>query len=111
MTSLKAPMPKHDPSKAAYTEALATHAPIKVNNNVPTPPYRVTQAALAPPLNSAGLGQTKALYDYEGAEQEDLAVKEGEVVTVVEDVSDEWCKCEAGDGRKGIVPRAYLEAL
>ncbi|KDE07924.1 hypothetical protein MVLG_01833 [Microbotryum lychnidis-dioicae p1A1 Lamole] len=115
ITSLQAPMPKHDPSKAAYTESLATHAPIK-SNHLPTPTYR-TQAAVSPPdrtvpLNAAsGLGRARALYDYEGAEEEDLQISEGEVVTVVEHVSDEWWKCQAEDGRKGIVPRAYLEAL
>ncbi|SGY78704.1 BQ5605_C008g04918 [Microbotryum silenes-dioicae] len=130
-------MPKHDPSKAAYTESLATHAPIK-SNHLPTPTYR-TQAAVSPPhrtvpLNAAsGLGRARALYDYEGAEEEDLQISEGEVVTVVEHgesfsgskmfactqihrlafatVSDEWWKCQAEDGRKGIVPRAYLETL
>ncbi|SCZ99286.1 BZ3500_MvSof-1268-A1-R1_Chr7-1g09463 [Microbotryum saponariae] len=112
-------MPKHDPSKAAYTESLATHAPIKANH-LPTPSHK-TQAALPPPPRTvpsnaaSGLGRARAraraLYDYEGAEEEDLQISEGEVVTVVEHISDEWWKCQAEDGRKGIVPRAYLEAL
>lgn len=82
-------MPKNDPSKAAYTESLATRTPIKANN-IPTATYRTTQAALPPPhrttplTSSLSLGKARALYDYDGAEEEDLAVREGEVVIVVE---------------------------
>lgn len=52
------------------------HQKVKVPS---APPPRRSAAAAA-----LGLGTAQALYDYEGAEVEDLPVAEGESVTVVE---------------------------
>lgn len=59
-----------------FTESLAVRQPVKVPS---APPPRRTVAVADP-----GLGTATALYDYEGAEVEDLPVVEGENVTVVE---------------------------
>ncbi|GJN88135.1 hypothetical protein Rhopal_001091-T1 [Rhodotorula paludigena] len=68
-------------------------------------PQRAIPAAAAPPR---GVGSAVALYDFEGAQAEDLPFHEGDQITVLEVVSDDWLKGELR-GRTGIFPRAYVE--
>ncbi|GAA6008228.1 uncharacterized protein JCM10292_004098 [Rhodotorula paludigena] len=69
-------------------------------------PQRVIPAAAAAPPR--GVGSAVALYDFEGAQAEDLPFHEGDQITVLEVVSDDWLKGELR-GRTGIFPRAYVE--
>lgn len=65
------------PAPAARAPAAAA-APFRQPAAAPSPP-----AAPKPPARR-GLGTATALYDYEGAEAEDLSLKEGENVTITE---------------------------
>lgn len=67
-----------------FTESLAVHQKVKVPSG-PPPRRAVPEPAVGA---GAGLGTATVVYDYEGAEVEDLAVREGERVTVVE--HGEW---------------------
>ena len=58
------------------------------------------------------LGSTaKALFDYDPQLAEELRVKEGELVNVLEKFDDGWWKVENADGGAGVVPASYLELL
>ncbi|BGP45622.1 hypothetical protein JCM10450v2_001452 [Rhodotorula kratochvilovae] len=83
-------------SSAATFAAAAPPAPPAASRPTPTPP--------AP----AAIGTAVALYAFEGAEATDLSFAEGERISVLEVVSDDWLKGEL-NGRTGMFPSAYVQ--
>lgn len=87
------------------------------------PPRRNATPVAAP----ADMGQARAEYDYEGADSTDLTVQKGQVIYINAKTSEdceypctkkvEYCAdstgwtCEDANGRKGLVPSAYLKEL
>lgn len=55
--------------------------------------------------------KVKALYDYEAAEEDELAFKTGDVFEKLEDEDEQgWCKGRK-DGRVGLYPANYIEIV
>lgn len=50
-----------------------------------------------------------ALYDFNADGEDELTVKEGENLTVLERDGEEWWKCRNAEGLEGVVPASYLE--
>lgn len=49
------------------------------------------------------------LYDFSADGEDELSVREGEHLLVIEKDSDEWWKCRNSSGAEGVVPAQYLE--
>ncbi|EJT97499.1 hypothetical protein DACRYDRAFT_119198 [Dacryopinax primogenitus] len=51
-----------------------------------------------------------ATYDFEAQSEDELTVREGDALVVVDRVSSEdWWKCRNDRGQEGVVPRSYVE--
>ncbi|KAK0482042.1 hypothetical protein EDD18DRAFT_1201740 [Armillaria luteobubalina] len=50
-----------------------------------------------------------ALYDFTAAGDDELSVKEGERLIIVEMDEEDWWKCRNGKNQEGMVPSSYLE--
>jgi hypothetical protein len=50
-----------------------------------------------------------ALYDFDADGDDELSVKEGEHLIILERDGDEWWKCRNLHGAEGVVPASYLE--
>ncbi|KAF9226523.1 hypothetical protein BS17DRAFT_775772 [Gyrodon lividus] len=51
-----------------------------------------------------------ALYDFEGTSSDELSVREGERLHIIEKEGEEWWKCRNAHGVEGVVPASYLES-
>ncbi|SCV00548.1 LANO_0F07426g1_1 [Lachancea nothofagi CBS 11611] len=66
-----------------------------------------------PPSKSSHRKQGKAIYDFIGESVDELSVKEGEIVHILDDKkSKDWWMCESADtGRVGVVPAQFVEPI
>lgn len=52
----------------------------------------------------------RALYDYEGGDEDDLTFKEGDIIRIVQKSNDGWAHGILGD-KYGYVPFSYFEPV
>lgn len=63
-----------------------------------------------PPIeNGEHVEMVLALYDFNADGEDELTVKEGERLIVLEKDGEEWWKCKNVQGVEGVVPASYLE--
>ncbi|XP_032361107.1 protein kinase C and casein kinase substrate in neurons protein 2 isoform X1 [Etheostoma spectabile] len=64
------------------------------------------------PASSVISVPVKALYDYEGQEQDELTFKAGDEFTKIGEEDDQgWCKGRLKDGKTGLYPANYVEDI
>ncbi|TNY21221.1 SH3 domain-containing protein [Rhodotorula diobovata] len=90
--------------KEAGPGPLAVAVPRTYNG---APPPRRGAAAAVPSTEE----RVRALYDYVGTTAEDLSVREGEELVVVERVDADWTRCKSSAGAVGLVPSTYVQSL
>lgn len=56
------------------------------------------------------LGLAKALFPYSPSADDELALNEGDVVSILDKFDDGWWKGEVG-GRQGVFPQNYVEMI
>ncbi|GAA6023935.1 hypothetical protein JCM11491_000294 [Sporobolomyces phaffii] len=113
--SSKGALSRAEQDKNKYTGPLYVKPPTAPGTISHAPPPRRAGAAPPPPSppasNPSGAERVKALYDYDGAETDDLPVVEGEELTVVESVGEDWLKCRNSQGAEGLLPKNYTERI
>jgi len=57
-----------------------------------------------------GVKRGVMLYDFEAQGDDELGVRQDQIVEIVDDSHEEWWKCRAG-GQEGVVPASYVEVI
>jgi len=110
----KAIVPEKEKARQSAPVTQFASQPSHKANFLP-PPTRHTATSVAPEpqveeSSVVGIGTAKALYDYPATDVDDLALTTGDIITILEYVSDDWWKGII-DGREGIFPANYVEAI
>ncbi|WWC91237.1 uncharacterized protein L201_006179 [Kwoniella dendrophila CBS 6074] len=118
----KAILAKLETSKAAAGEALElinearggyssaeeeTLPPPK--RNVPAQTTAEPRKVSFAPEPASSAGTASVLYDFDADGDDELTVKEGETLTILDKENDEWWLVKNSSGKEGVVPAAYLQ--
>jgi hypothetical protein len=57
-----------------------------------------------------GIKRGVMLYDFDAQGDDELAVRQDQIVEILDDSHEEWWKCKAGS-REGVVPASYVEIV
>jgi len=97
------PPTRRMPSSSPSVESVETRPQVRA-----TPPLPNRQP---PPSAAEEEGEwVEALYEYSSDDPGDLQLREGDRVLVVEKSSEDWWKGEL-DGREGLFPASYVQAI
>ncbi|KAK0206793.1 hypothetical protein DFS33DRAFT_1381887 [Desarmillaria ectypa] len=81
---------------------FSNHSPVII-------PPRPSEASDDEPETEAQGSAGAALYDFTAAGDDELSVKEGEQLTIIEMDEEDWWKCRNAKNQEGMVPSSYLE--
>ena len=80
----------------------------------PAPPVPEPTASAEPPaLDAPASGGQRAtvLYDYDAQEDNELTLREGEILTAIDQVDEGWWSATGPSGATGLFPANYVEPL
>jgi len=81
-----------------------------LNRPAPPPPAPVATAP-PPPMASNSLPQARALYDYAPENSDELAIKSGDVISILKQEEDGWWEGSLSNGMRGLFPSNYVELM
>uniref|UniRef100_A0A7S1VDK9 SH3 domain-containing protein n=1 Tax=Sexangularia sp. CB-2014 TaxID=1486929 RepID=A0A7S1VDK9_9EUKA len=100
--SLLAP-PAGSSSRGSITGKVSPRTSITGGRPQPVPPAK-KKAIAAPPAVTA-----VALWDFAGTESDEVPVRKGEVVTVIDESDPDWWMVRNQAGKQGTAPSNYLK--
>ena len=57
-----------------------------------------------------GVKRGVMLYDFDAHDDDELAVRQDQIIEILDDSHEEWWKCKAGN-REGVVPASYVDVI
>lgn len=57
------------------------------------------------------VGHAEVLYEYDGTEKDDLTIKPGQIIGIIEFVNQDWWRGKNDDGEQGIFPSNYVKLV
>ncbi|KAL3974727.1 fer-1-like protein 6 [Sarotherodon galilaeus] len=105
----------HGPGMHMNWPTFEASAPPKKKKPDGAPPTPSTDHVAPPGDHDSSTGRgvrVRALYDYEGQEQDELSFKAGDELTKTEDEDEQgWCRGRLDNGREGLYPANYVEPI
>ncbi len=99
-----------EPEPEPVVEEPPKKPSVHFSNNSPVIiPPRPSEPSDDEPETEAQGSAGVALYDFTAAGDDELSVKEGEQLTIVEMDEEDWWKCRNAKNQEGMVPSSYLE--
>jgi len=65
---------------------------------------------LGPAPTPTSTEKVTALYDFEKRDEREISFSKGDIMTLINTVSDDWLEVQLGD-EKGFIPRAYVQTV
>ncbi|KAI8842031.1 SH3 domain-containing protein [Chytriomyces cf. hyalinus JEL632] len=102
-------------SNPAFQKAAAADSRVQSTSVYATRDVGVPKAVHGPVTAhfGASTGQSRtevvAIADFDASEPDDLPLRTGDVVTVTEDIDDNWYRGELKNGRRGMFPKNFVE--
>lgn len=76
----------------------------------PTPSLTGVPPVAPPrPRMAGGLPTVKVMYDFDAETDAELDLKAGQIVTVLEEIDENWLRGRTSDGKEGIFPKSYCQ--
>ena len=94
--------PKPQPPRAAAQKSVRELQQV-IQASVGKPPAQ-KEAASSP-------RRFKGMFDFMSGEAGDLPFKKGDVITLVQEMDENWIECKDSAGRQGLVPLDYVQEL
>ena len=74
-----------------------------------TPPVHVAASGVAE--EAVNVRHFEGMYDFNSGEDGDLSFNKGDVITLIQEMDENWIECKDDTGRKGLVPLDYVKEL
>lgn len=104
-----------------YFSLPSNMAPVDASVNVNIKPRSATVASASstsstphssavstPQVDDTDGFEYRALYDYDASKEDELTIREGDVLVVVQQYEGGWWLCRNSDGQEGLLPENYL---
>jgi len=108
-TTVTYPEPTQSPAPTSAVSDLSSQLHrTSISSNTSPPPKTPERSPAPPPY---GLAQAEVLYNYSSNDEGDLNLVQGQRISILEYVNNDWWKGEDQAGQQGIFPSNYVRKL